>query len=42
MEFAIIELTNNQALNYFFSFPIWVMFTSISFIAIFDLIKKAF
>ena len=41
MEFAIIEITSNEALNYFFSFPIWTMVISLPFVAIFDLIKKS-
>ncbi|WP_417327419.1 hypothetical protein [Halarcobacter sp.] len=40
MDFFVIELTSNQALNYFFSFPIYTMFVSLPFIAILDLIKK--
>ncbi|WP_434275940.1 hypothetical protein [Aliarcobacter cryaerophilus] len=40
MEFFIIELTDNEALNYFFTFPIYTMLVSLPFIAIFDLIKK--
>lgn len=40
VDFAIIELTDNVALNYFFSFPIWTMIISLPFIAILNLIKK--
>jgi hypothetical protein len=40
MEFAIIELTDNATLNYFFSFPIWTLIISLPFIAILNLIKK--
>jgi hypothetical protein len=40
MTFAIIQLTDNEALNYFFSFPIYTMLISLPFIAILQLIKK--
>lgn len=40
VDFAIIELTDNQTLNYFFSFPIWTLIISLPFIAILNLIKK--
>lgn len=40
VDFAIITITDNEALNYFFSFPIWTMIISLPFIAILNLIKK--
>ncbi len=40
MEFAIIPITTDTALNTFFSFPIWVMITSLPFIAVLNIIKK--
>lgn len=40
MEFTIIALTDNEALNYFFSFPIYTMFVVLPFWAILNLIKK--
>ena len=40
MEFFIIELTDNNVLNYFFTFPIYIMLISLPFMAILDLIKK--
>lgn len=40
MEFTTIALTDNEALNYFFSFPIYVMFISLVPLAILNLIKK--
>ncbi|MDY3204477.1 MAG: hypothetical protein RBR70_05340 [Arcobacter sp.] len=40
VDFAIITITDNEALNYFFSFPIWTLIISLPFIAILNLIKK--
>ncbi len=40
MEFSVIELTTNETLNYFFSFPIYTMFVSLPFIALINLLKK--
>lgn len=40
MEFTIFQITDNQALNYFFTFPIYVMFTTLPFIAILSIFKK--
>ncbi|WP_266095110.1 hypothetical protein [Aliarcobacter cibarius] len=40
MEFPIIEITQNQAFNYFFTFPIYTMFISLPFIALLNLFKK--
>ena len=40
VDFAVITITDNEALNYFFSFPIWTMIISLPFIAILNLIKK--
>lgn len=40
MEFTTIAITDNLALNYFFSFPIYVMFSTLPFIAIIKLINK--
>jgi hypothetical protein len=40
MEFVIIEITNNEAFNYFFSFPIYTMFISLPFLAVMQIFKK--
>ena len=40
MELYIIEITDNQAFNYFFTFPIYTMFISLPFIALINLFKK--
>ncbi|XOB60700.1 hypothetical protein ACMC56_08780 [Campylobacterota bacterium DY0563] len=40
MEFAIIQLSDNQALNLFFSFPVWTCIISLPFVAVFNLLKK--
>ncbi|OCL93030.1 hypothetical protein AAX28_00570 [Arcobacter porcinus] len=40
MQFVIIEITNNPAFNYFFTFPIYTMFISLPFIAIMNLFKR--
>lgn len=40
--FSIIEVTNNDVFNYFFTFPIYLMFTIIPVIAILEIVKKAF
>jgi hypothetical protein len=40
VDFTSFALTDNQALNYFFSFPIYVMFTALPFIALLTLFRK--
>lgn len=40
VDFFIIEVTDNQALNYFFTFPIYTMLISLPFIALINLLKK--
>ena len=40
MEFTIIEITDNMAFNYFFTFPIYTLFISLPFIALLNLFKK--
>jgi hypothetical protein len=40
MEFAIIQVTNNEAFNIFFSYPIWTAIITIPFVAVLNLIKK--
>jgi hypothetical protein len=42
MEFAIINFTDNEAFNIYFSYPIWTMIISLPFIPVFTLIKKIF
>lgn len=40
VDFPTIQLTDNEALNYFFSFPIYSMFTALPFVALLTLFKK--
>ncbi len=40
IDFTPIALTDNQALNYFFSFPIYAMFSTLPFIALLTLFRK--
>lgn len=40
LDFYVIEVTNNQVFNYFFSYPITILFIVLPLIALLDLLKK--
>lgn len=42
IEFAIINFTDNETFNIYFSYPIWTAIISLPFVATFNLLKKAF
>jgi hypothetical protein len=39
-EFYVIEVTQSQSFNYFFSYPMTVLFITIPMIALLDFLKK--
>ncbi|MBU3014760.1 hypothetical protein KO488_08325 [Poseidonibacter lekithochrous] len=40
LDFPIIEVTENEPFNYFFSFPIYTMFVILPFLAVMSIFKK--